>query len=363
MALAARAMGLHTIVWDPHPSGPAQEAADGVIVGPYDSEESLESFSQAIGTATYEFENIPYATASALGEKCPVFPPPELLWVSQNRLREKDRARSLGLKTTPFGKIANVKEAERIAQEIGLPGILKTLSGGYDGKGQIVVKSVAEAGRAFEALYRHEPLIYEKMVPFVKEVSVLVARDQFGALAIYPLVENHHQGGILDWSLAPARVSPAVTADAVLGARTLANSLNLVGVMAVEYFVTPDGEVLFNELAPRPHNSGHWTIEGAWPSQFTQHMRAVAGWPVLAPRQLSPAVMVNLMGERFMDGLDRLEEILPLNGVQLHWYGKIEMRPGRKVGHVTVLGNTPGEALQQAQAVKRMLGGEWYDGA
>ncbi len=356
-------MGLHTVVWDTEKVGPAQEAADQVVAASYEDRDALEVFSQAVDCVTYEFENIPYETARQLGDRIGVFPPPQLLFVSQNRLREKDRARAAGLPTTPYREVSSAEQASQAAKEVGLPGIFKTVSGGYDGKGQTRVATVEQAEQAFKALFANRPLIYERQINFVGEISVVVARDQLGTVVTYPISENHHRQGILDWTLAPARVPASVAHDAAAGARVMAEDLDLVGVMAVEFFVTADHQVLFNELAPRPHNSGHWTIEAAWPSQFTQHMRAVAGWPVLAPRQFAPAVMINLMGELFMEGLDPLESLVRLDGTQLHWYGKREMRPGRKVGHATVMGDTVDQALQGAREAKRILGGEWYDGA
>lgn len=363
MALAARAMGLGTLIWDEVVKGPAHQAADDIIAAPFEDRSALAAFAARIDSATYEFENVNFETAQLLEQTVPVFPPPELLFTSQNRIREKDTARRWGLDTTRYGAVSSAGQAEAAAAELGTPGILKTTSGGYDGKGQFLVLSSAQALAGFQQLHAGEALIYEKRVDFAAEVSVVVARDQSGRTVTYPVTENHHHDGILDWSLVPARMSPESAAQAVGQACALAQGLQLVGVMALEFFVTAEGRVLFNEMAPRPHNSGHWTIEGAWPSQFTQHMRAVAGWPVAQPIHLSPTVMVNLVGDFFMDGLAKLPQVLELSGVQLHWYGKEVMRPGRKVGHLTIVADSPEHALQTARQAKIMLGGEWHDGA
>lgn len=362
MALAGRAMGLNTVVWDPAPYGPAQEAAGRVIAAPFDSISALLEFRDQIDCATYEFENVDYATTLKLEETCPVFPPPELLYVSQNRIREKDRARQLGLHTTPYQGVTTREQVRAAARELGVPGILKTVTGGYDGKGQYRLASLADGDEGFDQLRGNAPLIYEKTVDFTREISVVVARDQAGTVVTFPVAENHHHQGVLDWTVVPARVSAEAQRNAIEAARGLADGLQLVGVTTLEFFVTANDQVLFNEMAPRPHNSGHWTIEGAWPSQFTQHMRAVAGWAVTQPRQLSPAVMVNLLGDLFLDGLERLPGVLTMPGVQFHWYGKTEMRKGRKVGHLTVLGNSVDEALNGARQAKLALGGEWHDG-
>ena len=363
MALAGRAMGLNAIVWDPQPIGPAHEVAGDAITAGFESEAALLRFSEGIDAATYEFENVTYETTARLARIKPVFPPPDLLYVSQNRLREKDRARQFGLATTTYRAVPSAQEARQVAADLGFPGILKTVSGAYDGKGQIAVNTMEEAGMGFQALHGSEPLIYEKKVAFIQEMSVVVARDQNGRIAIFPASENHHDQGILDWTVVPARVPDPIQQLALHQAAAMARGLGLVGVMALEFFVTAEGELLFNEMAPRPHNSGHWTIEGAWPSQFSQHMRAVAGWPVASPRLFGPCVMLNLLGDLFLEGLDKLTRVLEWPGVQLHWYGKTAMRKGRKVGHVTVLADSVTKAIQRARDVKVALGGAWHDGA
>lgn len=363
MAIAARAMGVHTVVWDPLPNGPASDAADAAISAPYANDEAMEAFIRQVDAVTYEFENVDHRAVLRLAERRPVFPSPELLRVSQHRLREKDRAREYGLATTAYRALYRRADVAKALEEVGLPGILKTVRGGYDGKGQARVRTVEEGLAAFDRLHRHDPLIYEREVPFQAEVSAVVARDQRGRTVTYPVTENHHANGILDYSVAPARIAEDAAQQVRRQAAALAEGLGLVGVMALEFFVTGGGQVLFNEMAPRPHNSGHWTIEAAWPSQFTQHMRAVCGWPVAEPRLLTPVVMVNLLGDLFLDGMERLPLVLDLPGVQLHWYGKDEMRPGRKVGHLTVVADSLKEALAEARKAKTLLGGEWRDGA
>lgn len=362
MALAARSMGLHTVVWDPSP-GPAGEAADEAFAAPFEDADTRQRFLERAQHVTYEFENVPVATVRAIQQEKPVFPPPELLYVSQNRLREKEAARRLGLLTTPFRPLNTVEDVRQAVAEVGLPAILKTAEGGYDGKGQLPADSLDQALRAFDDLGGGRvSLIYERRVHFDREISVVVARDQAGLAVTYPVTENHHTRGILDYSLAPAALGEELAWQAQQEARTMAAGLNLVGVMALEYFVAVDGRILFNEMAPRPHNSGHWTIEGALPSQFQQHMRAVAGWPVVQPLLVSPAAMTNLMGEHFLEGYEAVYRVLNVPGASLSWYGKTEMRPGRKVGHVTVLADTIELAFDGVMAVKRLAGAS-LDGA
>lgn len=363
MALAGRAMGLHTVIWEPSGPGPASEAADGLITEPFDDRTGLEQFSNAIESATYEFENVDVTAARTLQDRLPVFPPPEVLYVSQHRLREKDRARELGLSTTDYARVDSPDGAREAAQRVGTPGVFKTVSGGYDGKGQKRIQTVQEAEDAYRTLAQPGGvLIYERMVSFRAEVSVIVARDQYGRIETYPVTENHHANGILDFSVVPARIPDELAKRALDQARAMAEGLKLVGVMALEFFISEDGRVLFNEMAPRPHNSGHWTIEASVPSQFSQHMRAVAGWHIAPVTLLSPVVMVNLLGDLFENGLERLSSVLEVEGVQLHWYGKTTMRRGRKVGHLTVLGDSVDEALSRAHAAKALLGGRWNDG-
>jgi 5-(carboxyamino)imidazole ribonucleotide synthase len=364
MSMAARAMGIRTVIWDPAPSSPAFVVADGSLALPYDSAEALGTFLSQVDRVTYEFENIDWELAQRIAEDKPVFPHPHILRTSQERVREKDTARQWGLSTTPYRRVGSVSEVVQAVRELGSPGVLKTATGGYDGKGQVVIREVSEAAQAFAALAGAGPYIYEKWVHFVREVSVVVARDVQGTIVTYPVTENYHHHGILDYSIVPARISAAQRTLVEESARRLASGLQLVGVMALEFFVSEDGAVLFNEMAPRPHNSGHWTIEAAWPSQFTQHMRAVAGWPVVPPRWWGPAVMINLLGDLFLDGQwSRVAQVATLDGVQIHWYEKREMRPGRKVGHLTIVADSLDRALEQARMAKRLLGGEWNDGS
>lgn len=356
MAIAGRAMGLHTVVWDPVP-GPAGEASDAGIWAPYTDTDAFERFVAQVDRVTYEFENVDVTVARRLAERKPVFPPPDLLHISQHRLREKEAARLAGLETTPYAALESPDDVARAVESIGLPAILKTVQGGYDGKGQWPAATREDAWAGYEALKQaDQPLIYERRVDFEREVSVVVARDQEGRTVTYPVSENQHRHGILDRSIVPARVEPQVAERARQHAIAMADGLNLVGVMALEFFVTAEGTVLFNEMAPRPHNSGHWTIEAALPSQFAQHMRAVAGWAVAEPQLLSPVVMLNLLGDDVPGGPERLHELVTVPGAQVHWYGKTAMRPGRKVGHVTVVAPTVEEALARAEAVRSQLG-------
>ncbi|MCY0877826.1 MAG: 5-(carboxyamino)imidazole ribonucleotide synthase [Firmicutes bacterium] len=364
MALAARVLGIRTMVWDPQPESPAFLVADHHLSEPYDSEAAWDAFVSRVDRVTYEFENINWRLAQRIAEEKPVFPSFDILRICQERLREKDAARAFGLATTPYRRVQTAQDLLDAAKDLGTPGVLKTVSGGYDGKGQVVIGNAAEAIAVGQQLEASRVYIYEKWVAFTREVSVVVARDVHGNLVTYPATENHHHRGILDYSVVPAGVSEKERAALESAARQLASGLELVGVMALEFFVTDQGEILFNEMAPRPHNSGHWTIDAAWPSQFMQHVRAVAGWPVLTPRWWSPVVMVNLLGDLFLDGdWSRLTRVAAMDGVQLHWYEKREMRPGRKVGHVTILADSRDRALAEARRIKEMLGGQWHDGA
>jgi 5-(carboxyamino)imidazole ribonucleotide synthase len=295
---------------------------------------------QAVDVVSFEFENIPVAAAEFLAERVAVRPRPEVLRICQNRLREKDFCGAAGVPTARYGEASGPQSLTHVARGIGLPCVLKTTEMGYDGRGQVLLSSEADLEAAWPAMAGGDPEavgIVEAFVDFALEISVIVARGADGACRTYPAVENQHRKHILDQTIVPARV-PQEVADRAEGiALTLAEKLNLVGLLAIEMFVTQDQKVLVNELAPRPHNSGHWTIDACVTSQFEQFVRAVAGLPLGSTERHADAVMKNLLGEE----ANRWREILTDPAAKLHLYGKAEVRPGRKMGHVTRL--TPRE--------------------
>jgi 5-(carboxyamino)imidazole ribonucleotide synthase len=334
LACAGARLGLRAHVFSPVPDDPAFEVCAARTIGDYGDEAALAAFAAAVDVVTYEFENVPSATAAFLDAHAPVRPNPRALALTQDRLVEKEFVASLGVETAPFADVADEAGLERAVAAIGLPAILKTRRLGYDGKGQRTLRAGDDPVAAFAALGR-APCILEGFVPFAKEVSVVAARGEDGAFRAYDLCENVHENHILALTLAPARVDPR-TAEAAIGmARRIAEAADHVGVLAVEMFVVEEagGErLVVNEIAPRVHNSGHWTLDGAVTSQFEQHMRAVAGLPLGSTRRHGARVeMRNLIGEE----ADRWREILAEEGACLHLYGKKETRAGRKMGHVT----------------------------
>jgi 5-(carboxyamino)imidazole ribonucleotide synthase len=329
LALAGIPLGLDFRFLDPAPDA-AAGAVGGLVTGALDDETALARITDGAGVVTYEWEGVPAAGAHFVAARgTPVLPPPVALDVAQDRLREKELCRRLGIGTPEFVAVDDRGNLERAVKEIGTPSVLKTRHGGYDGKGQTVLHEPPDAERAWSEL-GGVPLILEAYVPFDRELSVLAVRGLDGATAYWPLVENHHAGGILRRSLAPA---PGVSAQTQHAGEHMAgrllDELEYVGVLAVELFDVR-GELLVNELAPRVHNSGHWTIEGAVTSQFENHLRAILGWPLGSTAAVGVSAMVNCIG-----ALPDPPDVLSLRGAHLHRYGKAP-RPGRKVGHVTV---------------------------
>ena len=332
LALAGYPLGMHFRFLDPSPQAPVGRVAPRVTAD-YSDKEALEKFVHGLALVTYEFENVPVSAARLLQKRVPVYPPPEALEVSQDRLSEKNLFQKLGVATTEFAAVDSPADLETAIRKIGLPAVLKTRRMGYDGKGQWMLRSAEEVSQVREEFPR-DALILEKFIPFDRELSILAVRTRSGAVSFYPLVENHHRGGILRLSLAPApQLEAAVRRAAEQAARRILAELNYVGVLAIEFFEW-NGKLLANEMAPRVHNSGHWTIEGAITSQFENHLRAVAGLPLGSAEALGHSAMLNLIGE-----LPESEEVLRVPDAHLHIYGK-GLRPGRKVGHVTVRGAT-----------------------
>ncbi len=328
LALAGYPLGLSFRFLDPSPEACAGQVG-ALVVGDFLDEEALSRFAEGLDLITYEFENVPVEAARLLAERLPVYPPVQALEVAQDRLREKAFFRNLGVPTPPFHPVDGPEDLEEGLRRVGLPALLKTRRGGYDGKGQALARTPKEAEKALRAL-GGKGLILEGFVPFDQEVSLLAVRGRAGEVAFYPLVENRHREGILRLSLAPAPgASPGLQRKAEDYAQRALEALDYVGVLSLEFFQVGE-ELLFNEMAPRVHNSGHWTIEGAETSQFENHLRALLGLPLGSPAPRGYSAMVNLIGEK-----PPFAEVLKVEGTHLHWYGKA-VRPGRKVGHITL---------------------------
>jgi 5-(carboxyamino)imidazole ribonucleotide synthase len=333
LALAGYPLGLHFRFLDPSPEAPVGRIAQRVTAD-YTDEAALEKFSSGLELVTYEFENVPVEAARFLAERVPVYPPPAALEAAQDRLAEKSLFRTLGVATTEFAPVSNPAEFDGAVKAIGLPAVLKTSRMGYDGKGQWILRTAEDVAKAKSELPGVQ-LILERFVPFTRELSVLAVRSRTGESAIYPLVENHHRSGILRLSLAPApRLEPDIQRSAERAAQRVLESLKYVGVLAIEFF-EHQGELLANEMAPRVHNSGHWTIEGAVTSQFENHLRAVLGLPLGSTGPAGHCAMLNLIGD-----LPESAEVLAVPDAHLHLYGK-SPRPGRKLGHVTLRAASP----------------------
>jgi len=328
LSVAASRLGLRCHVYEPGEAPPAGHVADAVTTAPYEDTAALEAFAASVDVITYEFENIPTAALDTLQALCPIRPGREALRVSQDRLTEKTFLTDLGLKTAPFADITDAESLTQALEIIGTPSILKTRRFGYDGKGQARINTPEDAAAALEEM-RGAPAILEGFVEFSCEISVIAARSADGAVACFDPGENIHSEGILRTTTVPARLSQAQRTDAVLLAAKILNALNYVGVMGVELFVTPQG-LLVNEVAPRVHNSGHWTQNGCTIDQFEQHIRAVANWPLGDGSRFADVQMENLIG----DDLDKLPELATEADTAIHLYGKDAAKPGRKMGHV-----------------------------
>lgn len=329
LSVAAGRLGLKTHVFDPDPNAPAGQLCQALTTAGYDDAEALAGFARAVDVVTYEFENIPTAALDAIEAIRPIHPNREALRVSQDRLTEKRFLADLGLSTAPFAAVDDAQTLEAALETVGTPAILKTRRMGYDGKGQARLTASGDADRALEAI-KGAPAILEGFVTFSMEISVIAARGTDGQVAAFDPGMNEHEGGILRRSTVPAPGLPArLRTDAVLLAGRILNALDYVGVLGVELFVTPGG-LIVNEIAPRVHNSGHWTQNGCAVDQFEQHIRAVAGWPLGDGARHSDVVMENLIGE----DVTRVPELAREPACAIHLYGKAETRPGRKMGHV-----------------------------
>ena len=327
LAVAASRLGLKAHIFEPGANPPAGHVADQVTTACYDDEAALRRFAQSVDVITYEFENIPTSALDILEQIRPIHPGRRALAISQDRLSEKEFLTGLGLKVAPYANVTTGAEAEAAAQSIGTPSILKTRRMGYDGKGQNRLKDASDMAEAWQAM-QGAPSVLEGFINFSHEVSVIAARASDGQVACYDPGENVHRKGILHSTTVPATLTAAQRMDAVLLAGKILNALDYVGVMGVELFVTTDG-LIVNEIAPRVHNSGHWTQNGCDICQFEQHIRAVSGWPLGDGTRHSDIRMENLIGA----DMDRVPELRETNAA-LHLYGKSEVKPGRKMGHV-----------------------------
>jgi 5-(carboxyamino)imidazole ribonucleotide synthase len=355
-ALSARAMGYRVHTYSPEEDSPTGHVADVEVSAPYDDLDRLRAFAKGLDVLTFEFENVPRAALDALEGIVPVRPGGEALWVSQNREREKEFLGRVNVPVAPWAAVRTSADLASALSSTGAPAVLKTAAFGYDGKGQekISSKDEKEAEAAWGRLGR-APCVLEAFIDFHREVSVIAARGADGRTAFFPIFENTHSRHILDVTIAPAPLTLSEENLAREIAQALLEALDFVGVLCIELFHTKDGGLLVNEIAPRPHNSGHLTIDACVSSQFEQQLRAVCGLPLGSTELLRPAAMANLLGGLWAGGVPRWEKACAVPGVALHLYGKKEARPGRKMGHLTALAETPAEARRNVLAARAAL--------
>ncbi len=361
LALAARPLGYRIHVFSPERDTPAGQVADVEICAAYDDLDAVRAFARGVDVVTYEFENVPANTAVTCQQFAPLRPGPQALHIAQNRLREKSFFAENGLPTAPFVPVHSLADLQNGLAHIGCPAVLKTAVSGYDGKGQIKITHPDEAETAWQAAGQVD-CILEGWIAFERELSVVAARGVDGRFAHYGVIENSHANHILDVSKAPANLAPAVAAQAVEMVQTVMEALDVVGVLCVEFFLAGDNQLLLNEMAPRPHNSGHLTIEACVTSQFEQQARAVCGLPLGDTRYRQSAAMANLLGEVFQRGgaeAQRKEPdwtaVLRLPHIKVHLYGKREARDGRKMGHLTALAGSVDEAERMVREARELL--------
>lgn len=356
-ALSAKRMGYHVVTLDPQEHSPCGQVADEQIVAAYDDMEAIDRLGAMTDVVTYEFENIAIASVQYLETHgYHVTPASDVLRITQDRLLEKRFVRDCGVGTADFAEVASLNDVERAAESVGFPAVLKTVRGGYDGKGQWRANGLAQARDAVTQA-NGALLIWERMVPFVKELSVVATRNAEGKIVTYPVAENLHDNGILATTIAPARVDAAATTRAADIARAIGTGLKIVGTYCVEMFLCEDETVLVNEIAPRPHNSGHYTIDVTQCSQYEQHVRAICSLPLAQPRLFANAVMINILGEGTGDYLDGVEDLLSDPSIVLHMYGKRHAVARRKMGHFTTIVDGPvdGAAIERARAAHAKL--------
>ena len=352
--IAARRMGYRVHTFSPDSDTPTGQVADVEVTAPYDDVDALQAFARRVSVVTFEFENVPSAATSAIESIVTVHPSPEALHISQQRAREKQFLADRGFPTVPFAVATTQAELHGALARIGTPAIVKTAESGYDGKGQQAAASAEDATRIWSSLGA-QVLVVEKRISLQAELSVIAARGVDGQVALYPLFENRHQNHILDLTTAPASVPAAAASQALDIARGILDALDYVGVLCIEFFLSTDGQLMVNELAPRPHNSGHLTFDAAVTSQFEQQVRAICGLPLGSPELLRPAAMANLLGELWAEGEPDWAAACRQGDVKLHLYGKLAPKPGRKMGHLTAMGRTVLEAQDRVIAARDAL--------
>jgi len=353
-AIAARRMGYRVHTFSPDQDSPTGQIADVEVQASYDDLYAVRKFASQVSVVTFEFENVLTATAQAAAECAPVRPSGSILHITQQRIREKAFLRGAGLPTTPYREVRSLGDLEQAIAELGCPAVLKTAAFGYDGKGQVRVEAPERAAEAWAAIGREEAVL-EAFIDFEREISVVAARGADGQFVHYGATENQHSRHILDVSIAPARVHADVAREAVGIARCVLEKLGVVGVLCVEFFVTRDGKLLINELAPRPHNSGHLTVDACVTSQFEQQLRAVCGLPLGSTAMHRPAAMANLLGDLWANGEPNWPAACAFPDVKLHLYGKLAPRPGRKMGHLTALNHDPEAAYRMVLKARESL--------
>lgn len=353
-AIAARRMGYRVHVLSPDDDTPTGQVADVEIRAEYEDLDAVAEFARRVDVVTFEFENVPSATVERAARSVPIRPGGQVLHTVQNRIREKNFLHHAGFPVTPFAPVHSRDELEAAIQLVGLPAVMKTAAWGYDGKGQRRVSSLEEARQAWDQL-GSEAVVLEQWVNFQAELSVVAARGLRGDVHAYSPIANTHRNHILDLSIAPANLSARTTDEAIEIARSVMSRLDVVGVMCMEYLLTEQGELLVNEIAPRPHNSGHLTIDAHQTCQFEQQVRAVCGLPLGSVEQLRPAAMVNLLGDLWAEGEPVWEEACGIPNVKLHLYGKQQWRRGRKMGHLTALAADTATAAATAIEARRRL--------
>lgn len=351
--IAARTMGYKVMVLDPDAASPAGQMADVHLQADYADHEALKRLGEACAAVTTEFENVPAASLIELANHCRVSPGADAVAIVQDRSHEKSWLAQNGFATAPFALVYSEGDLDAGMADVGAPALLKVARFGYDGKGQARVNTREEARAAFRE-FDGQPCVLEGFVKLEREVSVVLARSDAGECALFPVAENRHENGILDVSIVPARVPESLAHQACEMARDVANKLGYVGVMAVEFFVA-DGRLMVNEIAPRPHNSGHYTLDACVTDQFEQQVRALCGLPLGDTRLLSPVAMVNILGDRWQDGGPHWNTLLSHPSIKLHLYGKQTARPGRKMGHFNVLDADPDAALRLAEQMRHAL--------
>jgi 5-(carboxyamino)imidazole ribonucleotide synthase len=354
LAVAARRMGYGVQIVSPEPNSPASHFADKEWVCSYDDADHIEAFAKSVDVVTFEFENVPSTCADICSQFVPVRPRREVLETSQNRRREKTFLRESGFPVTTFFGVSSAADLKMAFSKLQAQAILKTAGFGYDGKGQIRL-SLSDDIESTWRLLGAKDAILEETVNFTKEISIVAARGNDGSYADFPIFENHHKNQILDLTLCPAAISPECKSEARMIARGILEQLDVVGVMCVEMFVTADDRILVNELAPRVHNSGHLTLDACVTSQFEQQIRAICGLPLGSTDLMRPSAMVNILGDIWSVGEPNWERALTHPAVKLHLYGKENARPGRKMGHLTAVAETVGEAAKIAMEARQRL--------